>query len=437
MIRRVSATTRLHGTVRPPGDKSLAHRALILGALGDRPLIVGGLPPGQDVASTRRCLAALGVGFDDLAADRVRVTPPRAWNRNRALDCGNSGTTARLLTGLLAGLGLEASLDGDASLRRRPMGRLAAPLRQLGARLATADGGLLPLVIDAADGPLDGGQVELPVASAQLKSALLLAGLHARAPVTVREPALSRDHTERLLTGFGAAIVRDGLAVTITPRPGPLRAQDLDLPGDLSTAAFFLVAATVVPGAVVTLKDVGVNPTRTGALDVMRAMNARIATQRLREVAGEPVADLAATSAPLAGVTIAGDLVPRLIDELPILAVLATQAHGATVVHDAAELRHKESDRIATTVRELRKLGASIDEHDDGFTVQGPTPLHGAEVAAEGDHRLAMALAVAGLIARGTTTIHGAECAAVSHPGFWDDLAALTGPGVVSDEVSR
>lgn len=425
MTRIISQALRLQGTVRPPGDKSLGHRALIFGALASMPVTVRHLPVGEDVTSTRRCLERLGVPIVDLGPGAVRVTPPRRWNRGLSLDCGNSGTTARLLAGVLAGLGVPAVLDGDESLRRRPMRRVAGPLAELGADVATASDGRLPLVVGDTGRRLRGGRVVLAMASAQVKSAVLLAGLHATSPVIVTEPVASRDHTERLLVGFGAELVRDGLTVTLYPGTEPLHARDLDLPGDISTAAFFLVAASIVPGSDVVLQGVGINPTRTGVLDVLRTMGAQFELANVRDMAGEPVADLRVCTAPVRATVIRDALIPRLIDELPVLAVLATQAEGTTVVRDATELRFKESDRITSTVRELSRLGASIRELEDGFEVTGPTPLTGAVVSAGGDHRLAMALAVAGLVADGETVIEGAEAAAVSHPGFWDDLRQL------------
>ena len=421
------------GELHLPGDKSLAHRALMFGALADGAMTVRNLPPGGDVASTRRCLADLGVAFAD-TDDGVRITPPPRWLRGRTLDCGNSGTTARLLAGLLAGLNLPAVLDGDASLRRRPMRRVADPLRQLGAAVATGLDGCLPLRLDAGAGPLRSARVELAVASAQVKSAVLLAGLHAGGPVTVVEPHLSRDHTERMLAAMGAAVTRDGLAVAVPGGGARLRGLDLDLPGDISTAAFFLVAGAMNPDARVVVRGVGVNPTRTGVLDVMHAMGAGVKIRDQRDAGGEPVADLTVQPSRLVATEIGGALIPRLIDELPILAVLATAAVGETVVRDAAELRHKESDRIATTVTQLRRLGAAIDEREDGFVVRGPSPLRGAPVQAGGDHRLAMALAVAGLAATGETVIDGADAASVSHPAFWDDMRRLAGPDAVSLE---
>jgi 3-phosphoshikimate 1-carboxyvinyltransferase len=424
------------GEVRLPGDKSLAHRALILGALADGELRVRGLPSGGDIVSTRRCLETLGAVFEPLTGGGLRVIPPDPWRPDQTLDCGNSGTTARLLTGVLAGLGLPCTLVGDASLSRRPMRRVAEPLRRLGAAVATGEDGCLPLRIAPPRGRLEGARLELPVASAQVKSAALLAGLRGHGPTTVVEPARSRDHTERLLSAMGVPVTREGLAATVpgldaAGRPPRLRGLSLDLPGDISTAAFFLAAGAMLPGASVVLRGVGVNPTRTGVLDALHAMGAAIKLANERDAGGEPVADLALAASPLRAVEVAGELVPRLIDELPILAVAATAAAGTTVVRDAAELRHKESDRIATTVTQLTRLGAKIEEHPDGFTVHGPAALRGAPVDAGGDHRLAMALAVAALAATGETVIAGAEAAAVSHPGFWEDLGRLAGPGVV------
>ncbi len=422
------------GELRLPGDKSLAHRALMFGALADGAMTVRNLPPGGDVQSTRRCLADLGVGFSD-TPDGLRISPPEQWIAGRTLDCGNSGTTTRLLAGLLAGLNLGAILDGDASLRRRPMRRVADPLRLLGASVATGLDGCLPLRIDAVDGPLQPTRVELVVASAQVKSAVLLAGLFAGGPVTVVEPQLSRDHTERMLAAMGAGVARDGLAVTVPGGGVRLRGLDLDLPGDISTAAFYLVAGAMNPDARIVVRGVGVNPTRTGILDVMQAMGAGVRVAGDREAGGEPVADLTVQPSRLVATEIGGAIIPRLIDELPILAVLATAAVGETVVRDAGELRHKESDRITTTVTQLRRLGADIDEREDGFVVRGPSRLRGAAVEAGGDHRLAMALAVAGLQADGETVIDGADAASVSHPAFWDDLRRLAGPGAVRLEA--
>lgn len=424
------------GEVHVPGDKSLAHRALLLGALSEPGVTVRGLPAGRDVASTRRCLEQLGAPITAAPDGGLHVTAPPQLRGGETLDCGNSGTTARLLAGLLAGQGIAARLTGDASLRRRPMRRVVDPLRAMGADI-TASGGGLPLHLGSRGGPLRPGDHAPAVASAQVKSAILLAGLGAAGTTRVHEPAASRDHTERLLAAMGVPVRRDGCTVSLVGRPGaraPLGGLDLDLPGDLSTAAFLLTVGVVVPGAAIRLPGVGVNPTRTGLLDVLRGMAAPVTTARPREPGGEPVADLLARHGLLRPVSIGGDLVPRLIDELPLVAVLATQAVGTTVVRDAGELRHKESDRIATVVAQLQRMGARIVEHADGFAVTGPTTLRGAVVDAGGDHRLAMALAVAALAAVGETVIDGAEAAAVSHPAFWDDLSRLTGGAVTGGE---
>ena len=297
----------------------------------------------------------------------------------------------------------------------------------------------MPLRVAAPGEPLRGAHIELPVASAQLKSAVLLAGLHAIGPTTVVEPAISRDHTERMLAAMGVDVVRDGRAVTVPgvimgEKPARLRGLEIDLPGDISTAAFFLAAGAMLGSSSVVLRGVGVNPTRTGILDALHLMGARLRLANQRTSGGEPVADLTVESSPLRALTIEGAMVPRLIDELPILAVLASAAEGTTVVRDAAELRHKESDRITTTVTQLASLGADIHERPDGFEVHGPTALRGAEVDAGGDHRLAMALAVAALGAEGETVIVGAEAASVSHPDFWTDLARLAGGDRVRTE---
>jgi 3-phosphoshikimate 1-carboxyvinyltransferase len=448
----------LGGELSLPGDKSLAHRALILGAVAEGRQVVRGLPPGEDVASTCRCLEALGVNFQEVPGNGLRIVPPRRWRDGLRLDCGNSGTTARLLAGLLGGLGVAAQLDGDGSLRRRPMGRVAGPLAALGAVVSTGPGGCLPLRTSAPTEPLRGTRIDLPLASAQVKTAVLLAALQACGPTTVTEPAPSRDHTERMLTAMGARLEREGLAVTLQGRDGSrgaragksliaagdpgaverpvattarLQGLDLALPGDMSTAAFFLAAGLLVGRSRVLLRRVGVNPTRTGFLEALAAMGARLARGAEDAIAGEQFCDLQCSSSTLHAVTVAGGRIPGLIDELPILAVIATQARGTTVVHDAGELRHKESDRIASTVAQLRRLGADIRELSDGFVVRGPTSLRGTAVDGGGDHRLVMALAIAGLMAEGVTTIEGAEAAAVSHPGFWDDLNRLGGTGTV------
>jgi len=421
---RITSSHALHGRVSLPGDKSLSHRAVLLGALAEGTSRVENFLPAADCQATVRCLRALGVEIETLAPTALAVHGRGLHGLSPAgapLDCGGSGTTMRLLAGILAGQPFRSVLTGNDSLRRRPMDRVALPLRMMGAQVETTKG-RPPLEITG--GPLRPIDYTLPVASAQVKSAILLAGLYARGPTTVREPALSRDHTERMLRAMGANLTVDGLAVTLHP-DSPLHARDTVIPGDISSAAFLLAAALLLPGSEVVLEGVGVNPTRTGILDVLGDMGAEVVLENSREVGGEPVADLTVRSSRLRATNIGGPLIPRLIDELPLIALIATQAEGVTVVQDAAELRVKESDRIATTVAELRKLGADIEARPDGFVIRGPTPLRGAEVESHGDHRLAMTLTVAGLIARGETVIQDTECIGDSFPGFEETLSCL------------
>jgi 3-phosphoshikimate 1-carboxyvinyltransferase len=339
------------------------------------------------------------------------------------LDCARSGTTMRLLAGLLAGQSFFSTLNGDVQLQRRPMDRVVEPLRRMGAVVRGRDGGRRPpLAIQG--GHLRGIDYTLPVASAQVKSALLLAGLYADGPTTLHVPGPARDHTERMLLAMGARLEVVDLSLKIEPEQR-LEAVDVTVPGDFSAAAFLLVAALLVPGSEVTVEGVGINPTRTGLLDLLRAMGAEVVVHDECMAGGEPVADVTVCASELYGAEVGGDLVVRTIDELPILAIAATQARGETVVRDAAELRVKETDRIATVVEELRRLGAEIEPRPDGFVVHGPTPLVGMAVHSHGDHRLAMALAVAGLVARGETVVHDMDCIADSFPGFEATLACL------------
>lgn len=416
----VRAVPRLAGETEVPGDKSITHRALLLGALGDGPSRVSGYLDGGDCRATITCLRALGVAVEPVGEGALLVHGRglRGWRApDGPLDCARSGTAMRLLAGLLAGQAFPSVLTGDPQLLRRPMGRVVEPLRLMGARIRGADGtDSAPLEIGG--GPLRGIRYELPVASAQVKSCVLLAGLYAVGDTVVLEPGPSRDHTERLLRARGVALRSEGRRHWMRGPADALRALDTRIPGDLSSAAYLLVGAVLAREGGVRVRQVGVNPTRTGILDVLRQMGAALEAERPRLEGGEPVADLVARPSPLRAAAVCGDLVPRTIDEFPILALAATQAHGVTRVRDAAELRVKESDRIATLSAELRALGAEIVEHPDGFDVHGPTPLHGADVDAHGDHRLAMTLVVAGLLAEGETRIRGAECIGDSFPGF-------------------
>jgi 3-phosphoshikimate 1-carboxyvinyltransferase len=432
----VRPVRRVAGTVSVPGDKSVSHRAALLGALADGLTEVQGFLEGEDCLGTLRAVAALGaevarkgpghfviqgVGLDGLAEPGDIV------------DCGNSGTTARLLVGVLAGQPFATVLTGDESLRRRPMERVMEPLTRMGARVVGRRGGArLPLAIAGAR-PLHPIRHVSPVASAQVKSAVLLAGLFASGPVDVVEPARSRDHTERILTAFGGEVHVDGETVTVVPGRR-LAGRLCRVPGDISSAAFFLVAGAAAPDGAVTVRGVGVNPTRTGALDILGAMGARVDIST-REGDGEPMADLRVSPGALRGAEVGGSLVPRAIDEMPILAVAAACAEGATVVRDAAELRVKESDRIRALASELGKMGVAIEERPDGFRVAGRSPgvppLRGARVSSWGDHRLAMALVVAGLLADGPSLVEGIDCIATSYPDFVATCRALAGEDAV------
>ncbi len=422
--RAIAPAPRVRGALRVPGDKSISHRAVLLNAVAEGEATIRGFSTGADCATTLACLARLGAGVER-RADTV-VVRGRGLRGLRepvdVLDCGNSGTTMRLLCGLLAGQDLFAVLTGDASLRRRPMARVAEPLRAMGAHVDGRDGGHLPPLAIRPAGQLRGAAHRLPVASAQVKSALLLAGLAADGPTTVDEPALSRDHTERLLRAMGAGLRTEGRRVTIQPA-ARLRAVDVSVPGDFSSAAVWLALACLHPDAEVTIRDVGLNPTRTGFLAILRAMGADVRVEREREEAGEPVGDLVARSSRLRGMDVAGDLVPRAIDELPLVALLGLFAAGDTVVRDAGELRVKETDRIAAVADGLGALGGDVEPTPDGWRIR-PARLRAGRVDSRGDHRLTMLFALAGALGEGAE-IEGAEAVAVSYPGFWHHLSEV------------
>jgi 3-phosphoshikimate 1-carboxyvinyltransferase len=413
--------------VRVPGDKSVSHRALLLGSLAEGASRICGFLPSNDCLATLACLRSVGVEivFHEDTTLTVHGRGQRGLQAPAApLNCVRSGTTMRLLTGILAGQPFTSTLTGEPQLRRRPMRRVVEPLQSMGAEIEDTDGHA-PLVLRGR--PLHSTDHTLGVASAQVKSALLLAGLYADGPTTVRQPGPARDHTERMLVAMGADVQVADLAVTLNRSPSlSLSPLSIRVPGDISSAAFLLVAAAIAPGSEVVVEGVGVNPTRTGLLDVLREMGAHLITNNLREEGNEPVADLTVRTSELRGVEVGGHTVVRMIDEFPALAVAATQALGVTVVRDAAELRVKETDRIAAIVTGLRALGARIDPLPDGFRVEGPTPLRGAVVDSFGDHRLAMALAVAGLVAEGEVVVERAECVADSFPGF---VALIQGLG--------
>ncbi|MGE0135022.1 MAG: 3-phosphoshikimate 1-carboxyvinyltransferase [Dehalococcoidia bacterium] len=438
---RVGRPARIRGEIAIPGDKSITHRAIMFNSVATGDARIEGFLDAADTRSTLECMRALGAGIEDLGGGVLIVHGRgRAGLReaDNVLDCGNSGTTIRLLTGLVSGLPMLSILTGDGSLRRRPMARVVRPLAGLGADItARADGTLPPIVVRG--GPLRGGQrIETPVASAQVKSALLLAGLAAAGSTTVSEPSQSRDHTERMLAAMGAQVAtsdeRGRHAVTVTPPSGDLRAVDVVVPGDISTAAVWMVAATLHPDADLLLTNVGINQTRTGLLDILTSMGADITLVDQRVTGGEPVADLRVRSAALRGIEVGGDLVPRAIDELPLVALAGAFAAGETLIRDAEELRVKESDRVASTAAVLRAFGVTIEERPDGMLVRGGARLHAGTADSRGDHRLAMLGAAAGLLADGVTTIVDGGAVEVSYPEFWEELARLE---AAEDAVTR
>jgi len=423
IIQQPPSRLSLHGFIRVPGDKSISHRALMLGAIAQGETQIQGLLLGEDPRSTARCFQAMGAEISELNTELVRVQGIGLGNLQEppdVLDAGNSGTTLRLMLGLLASHAERFfTVTGDSSLRSRPMSRVVKPLQQMGAQIWGRKGSTLaPLAVQGQS--LKPTHYHSPIASAQVKSCILLAGLMVEGQTTVTEPALSRDHSERMLRAFGAELVSDPEtnSVTITG-PAQLVGQEVIVPGDISSAAFWLVAGAIIPDSELVIENVGVNPTRTGILSALAMMGADIQLENQREVAGEPVADLRVRSSNLRSCTIAGeDLIPRLIDEIPILAVAAVFATGTTIIRDAAELRVKESDRIAVMAQQLNQMGAQVRELPDGMEITGGTPLTGTDVDSHADHRIAMSLAIAALNSSGTTTIHRAEAASVSYPEF-------------------
>ena len=430
--RVIHPPASLGGVLSVPGDKSISHRSLILNAIAQGDALVQGLSGGEDVVSTMKCLRALGVNIEPAGAPgsyRVKGEGPNLQEPSNILDAGNSGTSMRLLSGILAAQDFVSVITGDGSLRERPMGRIVEPLKQMGAQImGRQNDSLAPLVVRG--GGLQGIEYDLPMASAQVKSAIMLAGLSAAGETVIHQPALSRDHTERMVSAMGGKVEEDGLDLVI--HPAVLKAVDITVPGDISSAAFWMVAALCHHDSRILIRGVGMNPSRTGIVDVLQEMGAGDGLQLVdqRTEGGEPVADILVTPAELHGIEIGGDLIPRMLDEVPILAVAACFASGDTVIRDAAELRVKETDRIATMVEELSRLGANIEAREDGMVIHGKGAggtgeLNGAECRSHGDHRLAMSMTVAGLLAGGDTTVHGAADASVSYPEFWRDLDLL------------
>ncbi|MBE2294977.1 MAG: 3-phosphoshikimate 1-carboxyvinyltransferase [Phycisphaerales bacterium] len=426
----------LRGRLRVPGDKSISHRAIMFGALAEGTTSVGGFLEGEDCLATLRAFRAMGVSID--GPDQGRVTVHGVGlhglrDPGEPLDMGNSGTSMRLMSGLLAGQAFDTVLTGDASLRRRPMRRVTEPLTQMGAWIEATATGSAPLQIHGGR-PLDGIDYPLPVASAQVKSCLLLAGLYARGVTRITEPAPTRDHTERLLEGFAYPLRREGERTVAVTGGGRLIATELDIPADISSAAFFLVGASIAPGSDLLLEHVGINPTRTGVLDILRLMGADIEVLNARLAGGEPVADLRVRAAPLRGIAIPKELVPLAIDEFPALFIAAACAEGVTVLTGAEELRVKESDRIQVMADGLIALGIAAEPTEDGIVIQGGA-LSGGTVESRGDHRIAMSFAMAALRASAPILIRDCLNVTTSFPGF-AQLAGAAGLQLTERELT-
>lgn len=420
-----TAIEGLQGKIVIPGDKSISHRSVMFGAIAHGKTTIKGFLPGADCLSTISCFREMGVSITQ-NGDEVEVIGTGIeglQEAERVLDVGNSGTTIRLLLGILANTNLHFCLQGDASIGKRPMKRVTKPLSLMGAIIDGREGGTYtPLTIRG--GNLQAIDYISPVASAQVKSAILLAGLGAQGVTSVTEPHISRDHTERMLQAFCVQVKRDGTKVSIEGGQ-QLIGTNIHVPGDISSAAFFLVSGAITPNSKLTLKNVGINPTRTGIIDVLTKMGAKLTIEQCNTDAVEPVADLIIETSQLKGIEIGGDMIPRLIDEIPIIALAATQAEGITIIKDAHELKVKETNRIDTVVEELTKLGARIEATDDGMIIYGKTSLKGNTVNSHGDHRIGMMLAVAGCIANGETMIQDAEAVGVSYPRFFEEIEKL------------
>lgn len=412
----------LRGEVTIPGDKSISHRAVMLGAISEGTTRITNFLRGADCLSTIACFRKMGIDIEE-SPDQILVHGKGLHGLQAPadiLDAGNSGTTTRLISGILAGQSFESTLTGDASIQKRPMKRIITPLTMMGADVESLSGdGCAPLRIRGSH--LKGIDYHSPVASAQVKSCILLAGLYADSVTSVTEPYVSRDHSERMLSSFGAALKTDGSTVSIQPEPR-LMGQEVAVPGDISSAAYFIAAALLVPGSELLIKNVDINPTRDGILRICRRMGADITILNRREHGREPVADLLVKHSPLTGTVIEGAVIPTLIDELPILAVMAAFAEGSTVIRDAQELKVKESNRLDILVHHLSAMGADITGTEDGMVINGGRPLHGAVLESHLDHRIAMSFAVAGIAAQGETEILQADCVDISYPGFYRDL---------------
>ncbi len=420
-------TTRKHifrGELSVPGDKSISHRGIMLGAIANGTTEITNFLQGADCLSTISCFQKLGIAIENKGSQALvhgrglhGLAAP-----SQVLDVGNSGTTTRLISGILAGQPFPSTLDGDASIRRRPMKRIFTPLSAMGAHFQCQDSGCAPFTIQG--GNLRHIHYHSPIASAQVKSAILLAGLYGDGITRVTEPVLSRDHTERMLAGFGADITSEGTTASIRPEP-KLEAQSIHVPGDISSAAYFIALGLITPGSEILIQNVGINPTRSGILTAAAAMGAELTLLNERNVSGEPVADILVTSSSLHGTVIEGAQIPTLIDEIPIIAIMAAFAEGATTIKDAQELKVKESDRIAVVSENLNAMGGKVTPMEDGMIIEGGYPLHGAHIRTFQDHRIAMSFYIAALNADGESTFDDRSCVAVSYPSFYQDIEAL------------
>lgn len=409
------------GQIKVPGDKSISHRAVMLGSLANSVTEISGFLKGADCLSTIDCFRKMGIDID-INGENVTVhgNGLRGLKKpDEMLYTGNSGTTTRLLCGILAGQNFDTSITGDASIQKRPMGRVVQPLSMMGAKIENE---YCPLYITGTK--LHGIDYKMPVASAQVKTAIILAGLYADGETVIHEIEKSRDHTELMLSAMGADLTVDNLDITVKPT-NDLTAVNVDVPGDISSAAFFLVLGAIMPNSQITVTNVGINPTRTGIIDVLKDMGADITLENVHTSAGETVADITVRSSSLKGTTVGGDIIPRLIDELPIIAVAAVFADGQTVIKDAQELKVKETNRIRAVVDEFNKCGIDITETDDGMIINGGKSIHGADFKTYGDHRMAMSLTVLAQLADGESTLDDSDCACVSYPTFFDDFYKL------------
>ncbi len=424
MNKVISSRTGLNGKIKIPGDKSISHRAVMFGSLAKGDTKITGFLKGDDCMSTISCFKKLGIDIE-VNDDNVIVHGKGLNGLNapkETLDVGNSGTTIRLISGILAAQGFDSTLNGDASIQKRPMNRVIKPLSQMGADIESTNDGYAPLTIHGKK--LKSMEYTMPVASAQVKSSILLASLFAEGTTTIIEPVASRDHTEIMLNYFGANIKNENGVITSTPVK-ELYGKNLEVPGDISSAAFFMVAGLVVPNSHIIIENVGINPTRTGIIDALKAMGGYVEIINERNSGGELVGDIEVKTSSLKATTLEGSIIPRMIDEIPVFTVAALCAEGTTVVKDATELKVKESNRIATMSQELGKMGVVIEETDDGMIIKGNQKLKGAEVYSHLDHRVAMSCAIAGLIAEGETTIIDADCVGISFPNFYNLLNNL------------